>query len=381
MTQTPETSQTPVPGAPGAPATNGPAGAAGASGTSEVVRVVRGRVGRLTLNRPKAINALSHPMVDAMDAALRDWEHDDQVDAVLVDGAGERGLCAGGDIRSFHADACSGGTGSLGFWADEYRLNHRISTYPKPYIALMDGIVMGGGVGISAHGGVRVVTEHTRLAMPEVGIGLVPDVGGTWLLARMPGESGTHAALTAGHLSGADALYAGLADHYVPSERLPALIDALTATTDAGNPAKIVEEFTVVPPPSALEANAGWIDACYGAPTVEAILARLREHGDPAAAAAATEIEGMSPTALTVTLRALRAAAGLPDLWAALVTEFRVSGASLRSHDLREGIRAQIIDKDRSPRWNPPALAEVSQEQVSAFFAVPPTGDLRPRQG
>ncbi|WP_035956820.1 enoyl-CoA hydratase/isomerase family protein [Frankia sp. EUN1f] len=345
------------------------------------MRVVRGRVGRLTLNRPKAINALSHPMVSAMDAALRDWEHDDRVDAVLVDGAGDRGLCAGGDIRSFHADACSGDTGSLDFWADEYRLNHRISAYPKPYIALMDGIVMGGGVGISAHGGVRVVTERTRLAMPEVGIGLVPDVGGTWLLARMPGESGTHAALTAGHLSGADALYAGLADHYVPSERLPALIDALTSTADAGNPAKIVEEFTVAPPPSVLEADADWIDACYGAPTVEAILARLREHGVPAAAAAADEIEGKSPTALTVTLRALRAAAGLPDLWAALVTEFRVSSASLRSHDLREGIRAQIIDKDRNPRWNPPTLAGVTQKQVSTFFAVPPTGDLRPHQG
>ncbi|WP_018639568.1 enoyl-CoA hydratase/isomerase family protein [Parafrankia elaeagni] len=348
----------------------------------EILRSVEGRVGRLTLNRPKAINALNHDMVRAMDAALRDWEHDDRVDAVLVDGAGHRGLCAGGDIRAFHHDARSGGTGSLDFWADEYRLNARISTYPKPYIVLMDGLVMGGGVGISAHGDVRIVTERTRLAMPEVGIGFVPDVGGTWLLSRLPGESGTHVALTTAPMSGADVLHAGLADHLVPGDRLPDLIAALVGAADASNPAKIVEEFAFIPPAGGLTGGlaeaADWIDACYSAPTVETIIARLRAHGDPAAAAAADEIETKSPTALKVTLRALRAAADLPDLWAALVAEFRVSSAALRSHDLREGIRAQIIDKDRSPRWDPPALADVDDDLVAAFFAVPPAGDLTP---
>ncbi|OAA29574.1 enoyl-CoA hydratase [Frankia sp. EI5c] len=348
---------------------------------SDVLCSVRGRVGRLTLNRPKAINALSHDMVRAMDAALRAWEHDDAVDSVLVDGAGARGLCAGGDIRAFHADACSGGTGSLAFWADEYRLNARISRYPKPYVALMDGLVMGGGVGISAHGDVRVVTERTRLGMPEVGIGLVPDVGGTWLLSRMPGRSGIHAALTAAHLTGADALHAGLADHLVPSDRLPDLAEALIGASDASSPTKIIEEFAVTPPASELATAAGWIDDCYRAPTVEEIITRLRAHGAPGAAAAADAIEAKSPTALKVTLRALRAAADLPDLWSALVAEFRVSSAALRSPDLREGIRAQIIDKDRAPRWDPPTLAGVDDDLVAAFFAVPPGGDLTPAPG
>ncbi|MEX5632797.1 enoyl-CoA hydratase/isomerase family protein [Parafrankia sp. FMc2] len=350
----------------------------------EVLRSVEGRVGRLTLNRPKTINALNHDMVRAMDAALRDWEHDDRVDAVLVDGAGHRGLCAGGDIRSIYHDARSGGTGSLDFWADEYRLNARISTYPKPYVVIMDGLVMGGGVGISAHGNVRIATDRTRLGMPEVGIGFVPDVGGTRLLSRMPGESGTHVALTTTQMSGADVLHAGLADHLVPGDRLPDLIAALVGAADASNPTKIVEEFAFTPPAGGLAGGlaeaADWVDACYSAPTVEAIIARLREHGDPAAAAAADEIETKSPTALKVTLRALRAAADLPDLWAALVAEFRISSAGLRSHDLGEGIRAQIIDKDRSPRWDPPTLADVDDDLVAAFFAVPPAGDLSPAE-
>ncbi|KPM55441.1 3-hydroxyisobutyryl-CoA hydrolase [Frankia sp. R43] len=351
------------------------------AGGGELLRSVQGRVGRLTLNRPKAINALNHAMVRAMDAALREWEHDDQVDAVLVDGAGERGLCAGGDIRSIYEDARTGGTGTLDFWADEYRLNARIAGYPKPYVVLMDGLVMGGGVGISAHGNVRVVTERTRLGMPEVGIGFVPDVGGTWLLARMPGESGTHVALTTGQLSGADAVHAGLADHVVPSERLPDLVEAFVAAADATNPAKILESFTATASAttaSSLAAAADWIDSCYGARSVETIIARLRAHGSPGAAAAADAIAGKSPSALKATLRALRTAADLPDLWATLVVEFRVSSASLRSHDLREGIRAQIIDKDRNPRWNPPTLDAVGEEAVAAYFAVPAAGDLAP---
>lgn len=338
--------------------------------TDDVILAVRGGLGRITLNRPKAINALTHEMVHTIAGALDVWEHDDRVRAVLIDGAGERGLCAGGDIRSIYDDARSGGTASLDFWADEYRLNARIGSYPKPYVALMDGLVMGGGVGVSAHGSLRVVTERSRIGMPEVGIGFVPDVGGTYLLARAPGELGTHVALTTAQLSGADAIHCGLADHFVPSDRLAALVEALAE--GPGDPAEVVATFAEAAPASDLAAQAEWIDACYAAPGVEEILDRLGKHGEDATSAA-KEIGHKSPTALKVTLRALHRAAALPGLAAALDQEFRVSSACLRSPDLVEGIRAQIIDKDRNPRWVPARLSGVGDDLVAGFFA--PLGD------
>ncbi|ONH27496.1 enoyl-CoA hydratase/isomerase family protein [Pseudofrankia asymbiotica] len=358
---------------PPIPATRAPADGAPADGADDVIRRVEGAVGRLTLNRPKAINALTHGMVLAMTEALVGWATDDSITCVVVDGAGERGLCAGGDVRAFYRDARSGGTGSVDFWADEYRLNALIARYPKPYVALMDGLVMGGGVGISAHGSVRVVTERSRIAMPETGIGFVPDVGGTWLLSRMPGETGTHAALTAATLTGADAITAGLADLLVPATRLPALVGALAAGTE---PTEAVTALAIPADMGDLAAERGWIDTCYAADSVEEIVARLRASGEPAAATAADEIEAKSPTALAVTLAALRRAATLPDLDAALVQEFRVSVACLRHHDLAEGIRAQIIDKDRNPRWTPSTLADVDAALVAQFFAAPARGDL-----
>jgi enoyl-CoA hydratase len=336
--------------------------------TTDVRTAVHNGLGRITLDRPKAINALNHDMVKAIAAALDAWEHNDLVRAVVLDGEGERGLCAGGDIRSIYADARSGGTDSLAFWADEYRLNARIASYPKPYVALMDGLVMGGGVGVSAHGSLRVVTERSRVGMPEVGIGFVPDVGGTYLLSRAPGLLGTHIAFTTAQLSGADAIHSGLADYFVPSGRLGELVDAL----GEGAPSEIVRSFAEPAPVSELAAQQSWIDECYTAPTVEQILTRLREHGE-AASSAAKEIEGKSPTALKVTLRALRSAAELPDLETVLAQEFRISTAALHSPDFAEGIRAQIIDKDRNPAWSPATLAEVTDERVEAFFA--PLGD------
>ncbi|MEU5691806.1 enoyl-CoA hydratase/isomerase family protein [Actinosynnema sp. NPDC020468] len=322
-----------------------------------VIRVVAG-LGRITLNRPKAINALNHGMVRAIDAALVAWADDDAVRGVVVDGAGERGLCAGGDIRSIHDDARAGGTASLGFWADEYRLNARIARFPKPYTAFMDGVVMGGGVGVSAHGSLRVVTERTRLAMPEVGIGLAPDVGGTYLLSRAPGESGTFAALTGATLSGADAVFLGLADVVVPAEQLPFLL--ATPTED------VIRAHAV--PPGESRLAAGWIDECFAADTVEEILDRLHRAGEDATA---KEILTRSPTSLKVTLAALRRARDLPDLESALEQEYRVSAACLRGHDLPEGIRAQIVDKDRSPRWSPATLSEVDEALVEKHFAEP----------
>lgn len=189
---------------------------------------IDGRAAHIVLNRPKALNALNHAMVLRIDEALTAWEHDPAVETVVLTGAGERGLCAGGDIRAVHDDARDGdGTASAAFWRDEYRLNARIARYPKPYVAVMDGIVMGGGVGVSAHGSVRIVTERSRVAMPETGIGFVPDVGGTYLLALAPGELGTHLALTGGQIGAADALLCGLADHSMPSAGLPAFLDDL----------------------------------------------------------------------------------------------------------------------------------------------------------
>ncbi|RSN07030.1 3-hydroxyisobutyryl-CoA hydrolase [Streptomyces sp. WAC 05977] len=331
---------------------------------NDVQFLVESGIGRITLNRPRALNSLNHGMVLAMLDHLEAWRTDPDVRAVLIDGAGDRGLCAGGDIRAIYEDARGGGTASLLFWADEYRLNTVISRYPKPYLALMDGLVMGGGVGVSAHGSHRIVTERSRVGMPETGIGFVPDVGGTYLLSRTPGELGTHMALTAGAISGPDAIHCGLADHFVPSERIPDLLDAL-ATRTSDDALELIAEPA---PPSTLAMDAGWIDRCYAADTVEEILARLHAEGD-AAATAAKEIEAKSPTALKVTLRALRSAAAMPDLETALAQELRIATHALSTSEFAEGIRAQIIDKDRSPKWSPATLSEVDDELVGAYFA------------
>ncbi|MFI9308967.1 enoyl-CoA hydratase/isomerase family protein [Streptomyces triculaminicus] len=329
-----------------------------------------GRVGHLTLNRPRALNALDHAMVRRVDEALTAWEHDDAVTTVVISGAGERGLCAGGDIRSIHDDVRSGGgAASAAFWRDEYRLNARIARYPKPYVAIMDGIVMGGGVGVSAHGDVRVVTERSRVAMPETGIGFVPDVGGTYLLARAPGELGTHLALTGAAVGAADALLCGLADHFVPADAVPALLADLAHEAAAD----VLPRHARPAPDGELAGHRAWIDACYAAGTVEEIVERLLDHGTPDAKEAATTILAKSPTALKVTLAALRRARVSLSLERVLKQEYRVSCAALSTPDLVEGIRAQVIDKDRSPRWSPATLAEVTDEAVARFFA--PSGE------
>ncbi len=335
--------------------------------TSEHVLLrTEGRAAYVTLNRPGALNALTHSMVHRIDAALTAWEHDPAVEHVVITGAGERGLCAGGDIRSIHEDArSSAGVASADFFRDEYRLNARIARYPKPYVAVMDGIVMGGGVGVSAHGTVRIVTERSRVAMPETGIGFVPDVGGTYLLGLAPGELGTHLALTGAAVGAADALLCGLADHHVPSALLPRLVADL-----ARAPVHDVLARHVRPAPGGeLAAWRGWIDHCYAADTVEEIVDRLLDSGVPAAKDAAVTLLAKSPTALKVTLAALRRARALGPLEHVLEQEYRVACAALSHPDLVEGIRAQVIDKDRTPRWSPTTLAEVGDEDVDRFFA------------
>ncbi|GAB2697375.1 enoyl-CoA hydratase/isomerase family protein [Kitasatospora kifunensis] len=350
-----------VPAAPAAPAAP-----AVSDEEQEVLLRREGRLGHIVLNRPKALNALTHHMVRRIAEALDAWELDDQVTAVLITGAGERGLCAGGDIRAIRQAAVSGEPlVAEEFWRDEYHLNARIARYPKPYVAIMDGIVMGGGVGVSAHGSVRIVTERTKVAMPETGIGFVPDVGGIFLLARAPGELGTQLALTAGTVGAGDALLCGLADHFVPAERLPQLIADLAElpVPDA------LARHTATAPPSALAEQRDWIDACYAADTVEEILARLAADGRQAPKEAAEQIAAKSPTALKAALAALRRARSLATLEEVLDQEFRTSCAALAGPDLAEGIRAQVIDKDRNPRWDPPTLAQVTDEAVARFFA------------
>ncbi|MFI7385521.1 enoyl-CoA hydratase/isomerase family protein [Streptomyces sp. NPDC049813] len=325
-----------------------------------------GRAAHLVLNRPRALNALDHAMVRRIDAALDAWAGDDTVETVVLTGAGERGLCAGGDIRAVHDDARdSDGAASADFWRDEYHLNARIAHYPKPYVAVMDGIVMGGGVGVSAHGSVRIVTERSRVAMPETGIGFVPDVGGTHLLARAPGELGTRLALTGEHIGAADALLCGLADHYVPSAALPGLLAGL-ATAPARD---VLARHTAPAPQGRLAAQRAWTDTCFAARTVEEILGLLLDHGDPAAKETAETVLAKSPTAVKVTLAAVRRARALGSLERVLDQEYRVSCAALNNPDFVEGVRAQVIDKDRRPRWSPRTLAEVTDAEVERHFA------------
>ncbi|MFI1470095.1 enoyl-CoA hydratase/isomerase family protein [Streptomyces wuyuanensis] len=332
---------------------------------TDVLFRTQGRAGYITLDRPRALNSLTHAMVLRIDEALTEWEHDPAVETVVVTGAGERGLCAGGDIRAIHDDARDGdGTASAAFWRDEYHLNARIARYPKPYVAVMDGIVMGGGVGISAHGSVRIVTERSRVAMPETGIGFVPDVGGTYLLALAPGELGTHLALTGAPVGATDALLCGLADHYVPSAALRSFVDDLADLPVREALARHVTQEPAGEPAGRRE----WIDACFSADTVEGIVQRLLAHGDAAAKEAAETLLAKSPTALKVTLAALRRARRLGPLERVLDQEYRVSCATLTAPDLVEGIRAQVIDKDRSPRWSPGTLAEVTDADVERFF-------------
>jgi len=320
-------------------------------------------LGRITVNRPAQINALTHPMIRRVREALTRWRDDSQVQVVLVDGAGERGLCAGADIRMLH-QGISGDTSAAAaaFLADEYKMNSALGHYPKPVVAYMSGITLGGGVGISGHCSVRVVTESSKVGMPETAIGLCPDVGGLYLLSRSPGELGTHGALTGAKFGPSDAIYAGLADHFVPSGQLDALTERLRqgmVPPDIGrHPA----------PEPELLAEQGWIDECYAGDDVGIILNRLAGRPEPAAQSAATVLAAMSPTALKVTLQATRRAAEL-TLDEVLAQDFRVCSRFLEHPDLAEGIRAMIIDKDRKPRWNPGRLTEVSAADVDAFFA------------
>jgi enoyl-CoA hydratase len=336
-----------------------------ATQSDEILTRTDNGVGFVVLNRPKAINSLTHTMVTTMHAVLAEWEHDNDIHTVVVEGAGERGLCAGGDIVAiYHSIRADGGSESRQFWYDEYVLNHYIARYPKPYIALMDGIVMGGGVGVGVHGSSRIVTDTSKIAMPEVGIGFVPDVGGTYYLARTPGRLGLHAALTGAPFSGSDAVAIGFADHYVPHVDL----DDFTRALVSDGIEAAVDRHAVAPPHSNLVAQQNWIDECYAGETVADIVAALRGHDAGPANDAANLITTRSPTSLAVALESVRRAGGL-TLEGVLQQEYRVSCGTLRHPDLEEGIRAQVIDKDRNPKWSPAQIPAVTAADVEDFFA------------
>jgi len=349
--------------------------------SDEVLIRCEARAGRITMNRPKALNALTYAMVGRIWNALLEWRDDRQVEFVLLDGAGDRGLCAGGDVRSLY-DAHTQGSGfARAFWSEEYRLNALIGRYPKPYVAVMDGIVMGGGIGLSAHGDHRIVTERSRLAMPETGIGLIPDVGGTWLLSHAPErrgmsrETGTYLALTGRQFNGTEALDLGFANVLIMSDRVPA---ALREMIEDGHPdgAMIRNNSSIdeAPRPS-LHGLASSIDAAFAFDRVEDILSALEGMPGDWAAQTLAELRTKSPLALKLALAALRRARALVSLEECLNMEYRLTVRLYEHGEFLEGVRALIVDKDKSPKWNPARLDDVTPAMVEAFFAPLPAGE------
>ncbi len=334
---------------------------------AEVITRVANRVGRITLNRPGALHALNLGMCEAMTGALLAWRDDPAVTSVLVDHAGERGFCAGGDIRMIAESGASDASEARAFFLAEYRLNHLMFEYPKPITAIVDGIVMGGGVGISEPAGVRVATERTTYAMPETGIGLFPDVGGGWFLPRLPGETGTWLALTGARLKAADTVPLGIHTHFVTSEG----VEALKADLLAKGPESVGDhagEAGAAPLTEHREA----IDRLFAFDTVEDIFAALEADGSDWALAQLATLKTKSPQSLKVTLRQLRAGRAMTTFAEVMAMEYRLGGRVVRTHDFQEGVRAVIVDKDNAPKWSPATLEGVSDADLEALFAPLP---------
>ncbi|WP_353229814.1 enoyl-CoA hydratase/isomerase family protein [Novosphingobium sp.] len=339
-----------------------------------VLARVAGAVGHLSLNRPRALHALTLDMVRAMTAALLAWRDDPAVRAVIIDHAEGRGFCAGGDI-AFLRDSALGdqGVAARQFFYEEYQLNHLILTYAKPVIAFMDGITMGGGVGIAGPAQFRVATEATRLAMPETGIGLFPDVGGGWYLSRLAGRLGSYMALTGARLDGADCLWAGLATHYLPQAALAEAKAALIADPDAAT--AILHRLAVVPPVAKVASQSGDIDRLFASDRYEDILAALAADGGEWATATLATLRTKSPQTCKVALRQLRDSLHCDDFAANMAMEYRIGARVILRPDFAEGVRAVIIDKDHAPRWNPPTPELVTDDLLNAIFAPLPADE------
>jgi enoyl-CoA hydratase len=331
-----------------------------------------GAAGVIRLNRPKAINAVTLEMFRDTDKALDRFEADPAVGLILLEGAGERGLCAGGDIRALYDSSRAGGDLGKILWREEYILNARIAKFPKPYVAFMDGIVMGGGVGLAAHGSHRIVTDRTKLAMPEVGLGFFPDVGGTWLLSHSPGEIGAYFGLTGQTMNGPDAVYAGFADAVVPSAKLAALREALTKVGAGASFAElkaVIDGFATGESAGPIAALRPRIDNWFAHDRMEDIVAALRRDGSELAQSTLKALNEKSPRGMVVTLKLLRLARGSSSLQQCLVREYRAALEVFASDDFREGVRAAVIDKDRSPKWSPRAIEDVTPEMIAPYFA------------
>jgi enoyl-CoA hydratase len=337
---------------------------------SETICERRGAAGVITLNRPQALNALTLDMVRAMRTSLDAWAHDDAVTRVIVEGAGEKAFCAGGDIRKLVEAGKEGRTGeALAFWREEYELNALIASYPKPYISLIDGICMGGGVGISLHGSHRVAGERYVFSMPEVGIGFFPDVGATYVLPRLPGRTGMYLALTGARLKVADALALGLATHAVHSADFETIRRKLMKGEDVNAVLDAHRRETCTPPIDALRSM---IDRVFDNPSVGEILTDLEFEGTEPAKGIAETIRSKSPTSLRIAFEQMRRGPEL-DFREAMRVEFRIVSRILDGHDFYEGVRAVLIDKDHKPNWDPATLDEVGGPMIEAYFA--PLGD------
>ncbi|MBB6426509.1 enoyl-CoA hydratase/isomerase family protein [Sphingopyxis sp. JAI128] len=341
--------------------------------TEDVLISADGRVGRISLHRPKAIHALNLPMCRAMIDALLKWRDDDAVEAVIIDHSEGRGFCAGGDIRMLAESGAKDGTEARAFFHTEYRLNHLLFTYPKPVVAFMDGITMGGGVGISQPAKYRVATEHTRFAMPETGIGLFPDVGGGWYLPRLEGRVGVYLALTGARLDGAECLALGLATHYLPSEKL-----AEAKARIAVDPARIggiLGELSVTAPPAAITQHLERINRLFASDSYEDILAALEADGGEWAEKERGVLRGKSPQTCKVALRQLKEGGEMHDFASQMAQEYAIGSRVVAMHDFVEGVRALIVDKDNSPKWDPPTPEAVTDDWIDAIFAPLPDGE------
>ncbi len=346
--------------------------------SDEIYFKTRGPIGIATLDRPRTLNTLNQPMVRELRQQLAAWAEDPAIKAVVIEGAGERAFCAGGDVVTMRRSIVEENGGapselSRTFFYEEYQLNHEIHTYPKPYIALIDGVTMGGGVGLSVHGDFRVATERTMVAMPETTIGLFPDVGGGWFLPQCPGETGTYLALTGDRLDAAGSLALGAATHMVPYDRLPGVMAALEGADWSGEAAEVVDSILKA---HAGDVKPGWshdgdreiIDRCFAFDTMKEIVDALAADPSPFAAHALEEIRGKSPTSLAITLEQLRRGRAAKTMAEVMTMEYRMSQHCAAGHDFMEGVRALLVDKDRSPKWSPATIEELDQAAVLAHF-------------
>jgi enoyl-CoA hydratase len=337
---------------------------------SEVLARVQSGVGRLTLNRPRALHALNRAMCQTMIEALQAWRDDDAVKSILIDHEGERGFCAGGDIRMIAESGAGDASEAKAFFDTEYKLNHLLFDYPKPVTALVDGIVMGGGVGISEPADVRIATERTTYAMPETGIGLFPDVGGGWFLPRLPGQTGVWLALTGARLKAADTVFLGIHTHYLPSDALEAFRAILAA--DPAYPIDVADGLETDAGDPPIEPHLPAIERLFAFDSVEEIFAALQADGSDWALAQLATLKTKSPQSLKVTLRQLRTGATLASFADNMAMEYALGGRVVRTPDFQEGVRAVIVDKDNAPQWSPADLSGVSDAELDRLFAPLP---------